>query len=93
MIFLRFFLVNNPCLQVAGLSDIGATMDGCHCGQIYSAQCKIQTLHWITICRPEIGHTNAELPNSGTIGRRKVRLENVSQIIQTFSLKMVVLGH
>ena len=93
MIFLRYFLVNNLCLQVAGLSAIGAMMDGCRYGQIYSVQCKIQTLHWITIVDLVIGLTNAELVSSGTIGQRKVRLENVSQIIQTLLQKMVVLGH
>ena len=90
MIFLQFSLVNYQFLQVAGLSAIGAMMDGCHYGQIYSVQCRIQMLHWITFSELVIGLTNVELVSSGTIGQRKVRPENVSQIIPIFLLKMVV---
>ena len=93
MIFLRFFLVNYQFLQVAGLSAIGAMMDGCRYGQIYSVQCKIQTLHWITFSELVIGLINVELVSSGTIGQRKERLENVSQIIPILLQKMVVLDH
>ena len=93
MIFLRFFLVNCQSLQVAGLSAIGAMMDGCHYGQIYSVQCRILTLHWITFSERVIGLTNVELVGSGTIGQRRVRLENASQIIPIFLLKMVVRDH
>ena len=85
--------MNYLFLQVAGQSAIGAMMDGCHYGQIYSVQCKTQTLHWITFSGLEIGLTNVGLVSSGTIGQRRVRLENVSQIIPIFLLKMVVLDH